>query len=433
MRKRIIKIAALLLAALILTLSAVGCSSRKPLMTLGDTKLMHDVYTLMLSIQKGNMANSIYYYYGDYNSAAFWDKVVDENSTTNNDYYTFAIYEKAKNLVAAAALFDELGLSLPAAATDSINKGMEELINECGSKNELNAALLPYGANYDTVLEYKTLTAKAAYLASHLYGTDGSKIGVLVKEKYFKENYVAFKQILISNTFPVYVTDSEGNTVYYTETGAIAYDTTREGVRAEIVDGAFVYYNPDGTIAYDTVNGKPSPVLDSNGNQVIKQYTSEEMLKRSETAIAIKEMASERGESYFESLILEHSDTADSSSNPYYLATNVTYATIDSSMSIMDSIADKLLTMEVGDVSIVSGDDGFHIIMKYELAEGAYSDKENSTWFTDRVYGIYDFLSNLQNSLLLTKLEDYKKRISVDTDLLNSVTLRDVEPNYSYY
>ena len=93
-------------------------------------------------------------------------------------------------------------------------------------------------------------------------------IAECVKENYFRENYVAFKQILISNSFPVFVTDKDGNTVYYTDSGAIAYNTTGEGVRAELVDGAFVYYNPDGTVAYDTVNGKPSPVLDSNGKLV---------------------------------------------------------------------------------------------------------------------------------------------------------------------
>ena len=186
--KRIwIKITALALALLLLLATAVGCASGKALMKVDGVSMSVNVYELMLSLQKGNMAYMINYWYGDVNSEEFWSTVVDENSSTYDDYYTAAVYKKAQNLVAAAALFDEMGLSLPASRIEKIDADIEAYVEELGSKKALNTALSAYNVNVDMYREYKLLEAKSAYLAETLYGSDGSKIGAMLKENYLMQ------------------------------------------------------------------------------------------------------------------------------------------------------------------------------------------------------------------------------------------------------
>ena len=426
--KRIwIKITALVLALLVLFATAVGCSSGKALMKVDGVSMSVNVYELMLSHQKGNMAYMINYWYGDVNSEEFWGTVVDESSATYDDYYTAAVYKKAQNLLAAAALFDQLGLTLPASKTDKIDADIEAFIEELGSKKALNTALSAYNVNVDMYREYKLLEAKSAYLADTLYGSDGSKIGAMLKENYLKENYVAFRQILIANYYYVFHTDKNGDVIYYTDTGKVAYDTVKGTPKLE--DGAFVYYTADGRIAYDTVTGKPSPVLDETGAQKTEQYSKEAMLERADLAIEIRDKAG-NGEAAFQALRLAYNDEASVDDRLCYLATNVDYASIN--MGLMDDIADALAALEVGEVTIVSTDYGYHVIRRYEVESGAYADKANAQWFTDNTYGVYDFINNLENELFLARIADTVARIETDDDLLASVTIKQAAPNYTY-
>ena len=426
--KRIwIKITALSLALLLLLATAAGCASGKALMKVDGVSMSVNVYELMLSLQKGNMAYMINYWYGDVNSEEFWSTVVDENSSTYDDYYTAAVYKKAQNLVAAAALFDELGLALPASRIERINADIEAYVEELGSKKALNTALSAYNVNVDMYREYKLLEAKSAYLAETLYGADGSKIGAMLKENYLMENYVAFQQILISNYYYVFHTDKNGDVIYYTETGKVAYDTVNGTPKLE--NGAFVYYTADGRIAYDTATGKPSPVLDDTGAQKTEQYSKEEMLERVDLAIEIRDMAG-NSDAAFQALRLAYNEEASMDDGLCYLATNVDYESIN--MGFMDDMADALAALEVGEVTIVSSDYGYHVIRRYEVESGAYANKDNAQWFTDSAYGVYDFITNLENELFLARIADTVARIETDDELLASVTIKQVAPNYTY-
>ena len=424
--KRMIKLAAALLVVLLLV-TAVGCAQGSSLLTVDNNTMSVNVYQLMLSIQKGNMAYMINYWYGDVNSEEFWSTVVDEDSATYDDYYTAAVYKKAKNLLAAATLFDELKLTLPASVEEKIDADIDALVKELGSKKALNSALSAYGVNVDMYRDYKILEAKSTYLAEHLYGADGSKIGAMLKEQYLNENYVAFRQILVANYYYVFETDNNGDVIYYTSNGSVAYDTVKGSPKLE--NGAFVYYTEDGKIAYDTVTGKPAPVLDSNGEQKIASYSKEEMLERADLAVDLRDMAG-NSEAVFETLRDMYSDEAEENEGLCYLATNVDYASVG--LAVMDKITDALKDLEVGEIAIVSSDYGYHVVRKYANEEGAYGVKENAEWFTDSSYGVYDFMNNLENSLFLKRIAPYVERVTTDDELLASVTIKQVAPNYNY-
>lgn len=427
MKKVWIKLLAVVLALLLTLATAVGCASEEVVIQVDGQSMSVNLYELMLSIQKGNMAYMINYWYGDVNSEEFWGTVIDENSTTYDDYYTAAVYKKAKNLVAAAALFEEMGLSLPSKAVERIEADIDVLVEEAGSKKALNTALSAYGVNVDMYREYKLLEAKSDTLAESLYGTNGSKIGAMLKEQYLSENYVAFQQILIANYYYVFQTDKNGDVVYYTDSGKIAYDTERGTPKLE--NGTFVYYTEDGKIAYDTAAGKPSPVLDETGAQKTEKYSKQEMLERADLAIEIRDMAGD-SEAVFQSLRTMYGDEASAEDGLCYLATNVDYASIN--MKFMDDIADALAELEIGEVTVVSSDYGYHVVRRYAVESGAYADKENAQWFTDTAYGVYDFINNLENELFLARIADYVARIETNDELLASVTLKQVAPNYNY-
>ena len=433
MRKTCIKILSLLLALVTILGAAAGCSSEKALLTLDGQTLSPNIYQLMLSIQKGNMAYMINYWYGDPNSEEFWGTVIDESNTTWEDYYTLAVYKKAKNLLAASVLFDELGLSLDKETVAKIDGDINGLIqNDAGSKKALNATLGQYGVNVDMYREYKVLEAKTQALALHLYGKNGAKIGAALKEEYLQSNYVAFKQIFIANYYYEFVTDQNGDVVYYTDTGAVAYDT-KNGTPSVSEDGKFVYYTADGRIAYDTVSGKPSPVLDQSGEQKIGFYGKDQMTERMDLAVSLADQAGNSA-AVFEQYRERYSDegAADGvlDDSLCYLATNVDYESVD--LKFMDQIANALLKLKVGEVTIVPTDYGYHIVRRYDVEQGAYADSKLAQWFSDSTYGVFDFYNNLENELFLKKLEPYAARIECDQALLESVCLKDVAPNYYY-
>lgn len=452
MKRRIIRVAAVMLVVcMIMSASLVGCSSKgKTLVSLDKYKISTNIYQLMLSQQKGKMANYIYSQYRDYNSEAFWGMTIDmATQMTNEEYYNEAVLEKAKNFLCAMKLYDELkaeksDFRMPDSYTANIEAAIADFIeyDGDGSKSTLNALLSAYGINIDMLEEFLIMEAKAAYVVEYLYGSDGSKIGEAVKTEYFNNNYVACKQILIQKYYYLYEVDEDGNEIYYGEDGNIIYDKTKtpainsDGTPKVDKNGTQIYLENDGSIAYDKYNGSKRNQTDSvSGEPVYKMYTEDQIAKLKEKAIEILAQADEKGINGFELLRKEYSDdydVKDTANGMMYYATNVQYSSISS--EFLDEIVSSLKGMQVGDVKLLESELSYNIIIKQELETGAYNETKYDGYFSDTTYGVFDFIFNLKSQLYSTRLSKYMSDVKVDREVLekSGLTIQTVEPNYNY-
>jgi hypothetical protein len=291
--------------------------------------------------------------------------------------------------------------------------------------------------------EYLVMEAKAAYVVDYLYGSDGSKIGSGVKNEYFKNNYVACKQIIIQKYYYIYETDEDNNEIYYdVESGKIIYDTSAipaidaDGKYIKDKDGNQIYYNKDGSIAYDKENGQRKPVTDSvSGEAVYKMLDDETIAALKEKAQDILAEADEKGINGFDPLRRKYSDDYDANDKTdgvMYYATNVSYSSITA--DVLDDIASKLSGMQVGEVTIVESDLSFNILIKTELGSNAYDDEKFKSYFSDTTYGVFDFIGNLKSQLYANRLAEYVKDINVDEERLADLkfSISDVLPNFYY-
>ena len=438
MKKITIKIISLSLALLMLLGCFTSCASLgEPLLELNKTKLSENVYMLFLSRLKGTLSSA-----ANYGSTAlsdsFWDTVVTSDGKTRDESYKEQILEECKFYVAALDLFDELELELPDSYMDEIEQTLKDYveIDADGSKSAFNSIMAAYGANYDVLREALIIEAKLAYLNEHLYGSDGSKIGYELKDKYYKENYVRFKHIFFYTYTPVYETDSEGNDIYYTDTSKkkIAYDTSAEKRRNESGDevkdknGDIIYQTSDGKIAYDKKNGQRIPLYDQNGAVITRKFTKEELISVSDHATLIMENleGEEKNYTLFDSYVEKYSEDEGSLkyANGFYMTRDANY----DSPEVLEAVCE----MECGEVRKIYSEYGIHIVMKYELEDNGYAKTENSDFFVNKDTGTLVFAEKLKTLLLSQKLEGAIGEVTVHKDRYSAISLKDLGPNFYY-
>ena len=80
----------------------------------------------------------------------------------------------------------------------------------------------------------------------------------------------------------------------------------------------------------------------------------------------------------------------------------------------------------------VRSDYGVHIVMRYELEEGAYTFEENDDLFISVKTGTYIFMNDLIDKLLYEYIKEYKDRITVDEKLLTTVDIKRADINFYY-
>jgi hypothetical protein len=436
MKKRITRTAALVLAVVILCFTMGSCSSGKKMMTLSGQSISVNMYEFFLSRQKGTLCTT-YYYGSDAKSDDFWKTTISSDGKTYNDFWTSYILECTKIYLAALYLFEEkYNLSLPAEDVDEVDAKLAELVDYDGngSKAALNAILSNYGVNYGILRDIYLLEAKINYLQEYLYGADLSKVSADVKEEYYQDNYVRFKQVFFANYYYVYETDSNGDVIYYDPNdtegkGIILYDSSTgirkfdsEGRALTDKNGNVIYYHEDGSIAYDEKNGVPAHQYDSNGQYKTAAYSQEELKKIYKTAEEIVEFTPAGDTDTFEKMIEKYNEDESQAEYPngYYFLKSSKY-----SYGYINDIVGELDSMQTGEVRIVESDYGYHVIMKYELDKGAYSDSDNAEWFENFASGVIQWL-------FTKKCESYVDMIVIDEKLASGVSIIDVKPNFDY-
>ena len=433
------RIIALALACVCIALSFTGCSTKpEPLLELEDNEISVNLFQLYLSRMKGTLCTTNYFGSAA-KKAEFWDTIVDAyDKSTYNTVYTDMVLDTAKSYLAALALFDERGLELPDSYVEEIDSELDSLVQNVadGSKTTLNSMLAEYGANYDILREAYIIEAKIAYLREDLFGVNGSKVGSNLIEEYYQQTYARFKQVFFYTYEYVYETDENGDNIYYTEDGKVSYDTTKtlkkdangEQVYDENGDRVYVYTDENGKerVAYKLKGAKRQELLDDKGEPVVKNYEGEELAKIIDKANSVLEQVKEGDTIGFDLLVTEHNEETGHEKYPngYYITEETQYASPE--------VIEELFTLKVGEYKMVRSQHGLHIIMRYELEDGAYALDEYEDLFIATSTGTYIFMGDLIDKLYADYVSSYKESITVNESALEGVDIKSAGVNYNY-
>ncbi|MBO5939128.1 MAG: hypothetical protein J6Q82_06480 [Clostridia bacterium] len=423
MMKRLI---ALGLSLLLLLFCFVGCSSKGPkMMKLGDSEITLNLFYLYLSRMKGT-------YCATYGIGAeddeHWDTVMDASGKTYNEYYTEFVLEQAKSYLAACHVFDELGLELPDSYVEEIDSEIDRMIEQeaDGSKKEFNKMLAEFGANVAILREAYLVEAKIAYLQDHLYGEKGGKIGGKAYEDYYQENYARFKHILFTTFEYVYEEDENGDAIYYKtkDSSRISYDTEKgKASDKKDINGDTIYLTEDGKIAYDKVNGQRRRMTNEDNTYQTMPLSQERIDQIRADVKLVHNEAVEGSYSVFDELVQDYYPE-ETYKNGYYIT--------KTSDTAWNEVRDKVFTMEKGEIAEIESDWGIHIVMRYELEEAGYDNPDNADFFISTQTGTYTFLPALKQYLLSEYVKPYLEEIKLDEAILKRADMKSVAPNFYY-
>ena len=393
--KKIIRIAACLLAAVMMTLSLASCGGMgNTVMELGGTVITENMIEFWLSRYKAQFV----FYYGDPicqqydldNIEQFWH-IEDESGSgkTYDEIMSEFIYENAETYLCALYLFDQYGLSLPKETEDEIDAYIDELCeaNASGSKSEFNAILETYGINRKQLRELYLIDEKVDYLQEYLFGAGGT-LGVtkVDKEEYYQANYVRMRQIcFFINERPE--TDSDGNLVYDTKGNVKYIDMTA----AETQDA---------------------------------RARASEALKKIQLGTEFPKV---------------HNEYDENKQDDQYSSIYISRDSAMGSDPALEKIYTELQDMKVGEIRLIETENNLHIVEKLELVEGAYDDSANIDFFSfydPETDSLLTFEGYLREPLFLEyiseSLEKFSADIKIDTDALNKKKLSNVKANYNY-
>ncbi len=450
-----IRLATLLLAILLLLPTVTSCASKgKTLLTMdyNGTKVTFSVnlYEFMLSRMKGSLVYNGYTANGmSADQEGFWDYKSYFNGTdlqTLNAFYGDMILENCRTYTAVLWYFESMKLSLSDEQLEAVESRLQDVLQNFadGSKTKLNSILKNYGINYNLLREAFLLEEKVNAVQTALYGSEGTMLGVEVKDAFLQNNYVHIKQIFIPYYRVVYEKDENGDEIYYvkeSQTQSICYDTkngflkTNENNIPETdANGDEIYYTSTEYkhIAYDQTNGVRSYVLDSNGVAKTEEMTTAEIEATLERAEKLYASLADCTPAQFEAAMQENNrPDIDGNYDPlqyeYYLQKGIDYASVDSQFSYLSDIVDAVDAMEVGDITSVSSDSsGYHIVMKYAPVAKAYEDVNFETWFSG-------FTSSLVEYVFLEECHKLYAHITVNEKILASASdMKKIGANYNF-
>jgi hypothetical protein len=419
---------------MVVSLLSACAGQPKALMTLEDKSLSVNTYQLLLTRMKGTVAN-----YG-YNAANdnFWRTIISSDGTTYDDYFTVSTQEQASRYLIGDYLFDYCNLELTDEDIAPVDTLMDAYVKQAGSKNNLNATLKSYGANYDILRDLLLLDVKVNAVKEHLYGNRCEKVDLAVKEKHLNENYVAYAQIFVSTYSYIIKTDEFKDTVYYTDESctAIAYDTEIGLPMADEFGKPILdefqnvrLFDEDGKVAYDKVSGVVGyeTEKDKDGNTVKKtaKMSDDEIAEVEKKVNAYLAKCDGDIDAFY-----EHAEIYGEGENDgeimYLRSSGTYYGSAGNQFDYLDEIALAVKEGDLNSCSSVESPYGFHIVCKLEMTPGVYDDENQKD-----VFG--DFYSSLSAKLFDEKCKEYEALIEIDEDVLASMPkISEVEINKLY-
>lgn len=414
-----------------------------PVLEYKNAKLPLSFYSLMLSRTKANLSRSGY----NVKSIKFWESESYIEGKTNAEYYTERTLETCKLYLLSVYLFDKEGLKLPKSYYEKIDAEIADYIDlgyiGGGSEEKFNQILAPYGVDIDSYRDALIIKGKAEYFQTYLFGEGGSQISDELKKDYYEKYYYRFKQILVSKYYYEYEKDEFGNEMYFSEDFShTLYDTKKGVVGFDEKDmylrdkyGEKIYFEKDedgkpilDKPLYDKENGVRQPVRDENDAPKKIYYSDAEMQERYKKAEEIMNSVSNSNFAAFEAEMQKYNDAADSAEqNPdgYYLSRLVSdgYYGHD----YLNKILSHLEKMQDGERGIVESDEGYHVVMKYKLDEGAFSDKNKAAWFDN-------FTATIMTEVFKEKYRDILENMTViEENLAKCESIKFIGINYDYW
>ncbi len=411
-----------------------GCADKgETIAELDGHTLSESYYCFMLSRIKATLSRAGY----SVESADFWNTIVTADNTTYDQYFRQAALTDARRYLAAMVLFDEYDLTLPDSEYDRIDKELDEAVREAGSKSELNAALSSFGVNYNMLRDFYIMEAKFAYIRDHIYGQNGSKVAAQVRQEYLEENAVAFRQVLIRAFDYVYETDKNGDIIYFVpednnaKVNNIAYDkengknrTDEFGNVIKDENGETVYFTESGRIAYDKENGVRAHIRDEEGFYKTEKYSAAQLAENKATAEEIIASVEKGDYAAFEALLAEFElDTY----GPYELAENYdeTYDFVYTNDDT-DEVVTTLAEMEAGELRMFTSEYGYNVIMKYPIP----SDAATNSAYSEQ---LSDLTTRVVAELFHNMCKPHMDKVVVDEDIFAGLpSMTEIGTNFYY-
>lgn len=299
----------------------------------------------------------------------FWSSTVSDGLTAD-EYFTEVTLENVKKNVAAAWLFDYMGMKFTSDMKNEIKSGIEDMKEYFADVgDDFDAMLAEYGLTEDDLYDIYVIDMKVSYAYEMLYGA-GGVIDIPDADKliYTKENYVHIEHLYINNLFR-YVT-----------------------VENEL--GTFTHDPETGEAYVESLSDEEKAVKDTN--------------------IAAVRAGLEDGVSFEELWDLYSEDKL--YDDGYYLTKDSTF---------IAEVVDAAFEMEVGEVRILETDYGFHVIKRYEIEGAPWDDDANEDFFGD-------FDTDLADYIFTVMLDETAKEVTVHEDVVGGYSIKDVKPN-SYF
>ena len=345
-------------------------------------------YEFMMSRVKGSLSRN----QQKVTDPDFWSTVIEGDGRTYEEFYNEYVLERCKYYLAALVIFEQEGLTLPKSKLEEIEEEVQFYIeyDGKGSEDDFSASIKKLGVDAEALRRCYVIEAKYEYLMNYLYG-DGELIGDVVRDGYYKDNYIRFKQILFRKYKYEYQYDKDGNLMYFDpSTGKPVYDTENGGVKYEngnrIRDsyGVTIYYDETGKILYDTQKGRPSEKLDEKGNAIKIYYGDADLYSRLAMANEIAASITKDDYAAFEAKLAEVNEEEmifENYTDGYYLSRleEENYFEYEYIKVILAGLED----MDDGEVAVIESEHGYHVVMRYELDDAKYNDSEYSYWFGD--------------------------------------------------
>ena len=435
-KKKIIIISVILAIAIIASAVVLIINSNKkevvPVLEYDGVVIPLSFYELMLSRTKATIAREL----GSEKLDDFFAAESSVKGKTNEEYYNEQVLESCKYYLAALYICKDEKIKLPQSYYDQIDQDVQDCIDIdyiAGSEEKLNEILSEFGVDIDSYKEAFIIHSKYEYLHTSLYGENGSMIGASVKQEFAERHYHRFKQILIPSYYYIYETDENGDLMYFDPaTGNPIYDEDNgehimgsDGNWLRDKYGVKIVFGENEEILYDKVNGVLK-IIDGT----TYSYEGEALEAQREKAQEIVNSISPKNFSAFEATaeanivpVLE----MDSNEVLDYYVSDIDAPSYVGQYAYMNDLYVALKEMGEGDVRMVETEYGFHIIMKYEIEDGAYEDSENEIWFEN-------FNSVLVTEVFSNKCSSILPNIEVNSENLSKAkSITEIAINYDYW